>query len=162
MSYTNEQIQKKKELQARFFPTKPVTVIRPSTVAWEIEDDAPVSKDVRIPPEFEPMEAEEFAKKLRRGEFPKSPSNLKRLIEKLAIDLKVPYEDIMSVRRTSKIAAARNFVYWYLRRRMKVRLNMIGYIMQRDHSTVLSGIKRHEGNGRDRRLKKDQVEGEGA
>ena len=154
MTDTTDLRSKHKELRARFFPTQPTPPVKLDRIFVAKDAEAPVPKDIKIDPVFEPMEAEEFARKLRRGEFPKSAANLRRLIEKLSIDLNVPYDDIMSGKRMIPIARARMYCYWYLRKKMKLGLTTIARIMGRDHSTVVSGIKRFEGNGRDRRLRK--------
>lgn len=139
----NELRVRRKELRARFFPTQaPVRLVlaEPAAPLPAPKPDAPVPKHFNVPPVEEPMDFEEFARKMRQGDFPRSEANYRRLIHKLAQEHGYTYEDIVGPSRKRPLCHARFHVYWYLTQRMKVPELRVGNMLKKDHATVRHGL----------------------
>lgn len=135
--------QQHKELRARFFPKKaPMRLVlaEPAAPPPAPKPDAPVVKSFQVTPHEEPMDFEEFARKMRQGEFPRSEANYRRLIGKIAESHGYTYEDIVGRSRQRPLAHARFHVCWYLTQKMKVSENGVGRMMNKDHATVRHGL----------------------
>jgi chromosomal replication initiation ATPase DnaA len=140
MTDINELKTKQRELRARFYPTQVQNIyVRPAPPK---DPEAPVNKDIRVDPLHEPMNAEEFGRKIRRGEFPKSEANWRRLITKLAEEHGYTYEDVVGRSRKQKLSEARFSIYTYLNSKMKLSVTRIGKLLQKDHTSVMHGVKR--------------------
>lgn len=77
---------------------------------------------------------------IRPGPAPSWREILSQVAQKHA----VPADWILSPRRSAKIATARQEVMYRLYRETKFSLPAIGQRLDRDHTTVLWGIKQHE------------------
>lgn len=134
---------RRKELRARFFPNKaPLRLVlaEPAAPPPTPRIDDPVPKSFHVTPHEEPMDYEEFARKMRQGEFPRSEANYRRLIHKIAQEHGYTYEDIVGRARPKKLAHARFHVCWYLTQKMKCSENGVGRMISKDHATVRHGL----------------------
>jgi len=78
----------------------------------------------------------------------KDPFAMKRALRQLVADIALIYgistTDIYSKRRTRKICAARHHVMFEISHRTEWSLPQIGRFLDRDHTTVLHGIRLHK------------------
>src|ERR1700730_10946094 len=66
------------------------------------------------------------------------------LVEQVAREYGTTFDAILSMERTDKIVRARQDAMFRLRREEGCSSSLIGRLMQRDHSTVLHGVRAHE------------------
>ena len=66
----------------------------------------------------------------------------RRVLGAVAEVFGVPVGTILSPRRSAPVAAARQAVYYVLREALNWTLGEIGHFLKRDHSTVLSGLRK--------------------
>lgn len=145
VSEINNLRDRRKELRARFFPSQaPLRLVPTEPLAKPLppKPDAPVVKHIKIAPENEPMDFEEFARKMRQGDFPRSEANYRRLIQKIAEEYGFTYDDIVGRARPAKLVEARFHVCWYLTQKMKCSENGVGRMLNKDHTTVRHAITR--------------------
>jgi chromosomal replication initiation ATPase DnaA len=66
---------------------------------------------------------------------------MQQILEAVSEATEVPVVEIVGDRRFPRIAEARIITYW-LARESKLSFPEIGYQLGRDHSTIMSGVKR--------------------
>lgn len=95
----------------------------------------PIGPRIPVGPVF--LTLEHFGK-------PGSVAFAKRLRKAIADKHGISVNDIMSIRRTGNLVAARYELYWNLKKETKWSLPQIGRFLERDHTTILHGIRRYE------------------
>jgi len=68
--------------------------------------------------------------------------NSKRIIFKVAEFVGCSYEDLIGKWRMREVVVARHILFHYFRYEMGMKLNQIGVLFERDHSTVIHGIRK--------------------
>lgn len=78
--------------------------------------------------------------------MPFTPSNglVRTILQEVAAKHGFTYSELTSDRRSRKIAYARQEVMWRASKETRASLPMIASILNRDHTTVLYGIRKHE------------------
>jgi chromosomal replication initiator protein len=66
----------------------------------------------------------------------------KRMIFKVAEFVGCAYEDLIGKWRMREVVVARHILFHYFRYEMGMKLNQIGVLFERDHSTVIHGIRK--------------------
>lgn len=77
-------------------------------------------------------------------EIPKTRVTLAQIKSETAIKYRVTEHDIDSPCRNAKTAQARFEVFWRARRETNLSLPAIGFRCNRDHTTVLNGIRKYD------------------
>ena len=90
--------------------------------------------------------AEEFWDKMVRENLPRSIQNAKRMAHCVAAKHHITPEDIFGKSRKLEIVGARKELYWWLVRKFGMSYPMVGQILNRDHTSVLSGVRDYEAN----------------
>ena len=57
---------------------------------------------------------------------------------------KIDKTDLLSPRRTPKTVTIRHEAYWLVKKLTKLSLPQIGRILERDHATILHGVRKHQ------------------
>ena len=66
----------------------------------------------------------------------------KRMIFQVAEFVGCTYEDLIGKWRMREVVIARHIIFHYFRYEMGMRLNQIGVLFERDHSTVIHGVRK--------------------
>lgn len=66
------------------------------------------------------------------------------VVDEVSVLTDVSVAEILGRRRTARIASARLLAYWVLSRHADLSYSAIGRLFDRDHSTILAGVRRHE------------------
>lgn len=66
----------------------------------------------------------------------------KRMIFKVAEFVGCSYEDLVGTWRMREVVIARHILFHYFRYEMGMKLNQIGVLFNRDHSSVIHGVKK--------------------
>ena len=66
----------------------------------------------------------------------------KRMIFQVAEFVGCTYEDLIGKWRMREVVVARHILFHYFRYQMGMKLNQIGVLFERDHSTVIHGVRK--------------------
>lgn len=73
-----------------------------------------------------------------------APIAIRQIIEEVAISHGFSWNDVLSARRTNKLARVRHEAFWRARNETTHSLPAIGRAFNRDHTSVMYGIAKHE------------------
>lgn len=91
-----------------------------------------------------PPTLEEFNEQISCGKLRASHANVMRLAKLLEQKHDLKGGDIAGIRRTDKVVRARQEWFWMLRVFWKLSFTKIAHHADRDHTTVLHGVRQHE------------------
>lgn len=89
-------------------------------------------------------EITELCNALEQLNLNEGPDKAHKIARAVAKAHRVPWKEFTSRRRNLAYAAARQHAMWEIHKHTKLTLPEIGRIFDRDHSTVLFGIRRHQ------------------
>ncbi len=94
---------------------------------------------------------QEFVKKRNR----KNETSYNKIISTVAKELFVSEEEILGKKRFYHIQLARNFSIYFVREKINLSYKKIAFIFKRDHSTIISSVKRIKVQiSKDKKIKK--------
>ena len=112
-------------------------VAKPAPTVKETIEDKIAAKQKRLKRICDQIEAD--------GRPAGGPFAAKKIIRAVAKAHGITFDEIIGQSRQKHIAIARHHAMWEVRHHTKLSTTVIGHIFdKRDHSTVVSGCKRHE------------------
>jgi len=133
----NDLQQHYKAVRARLWagaPPPPPVVVRPAPPPPPPPPASPTSDQFR--------EAHEMLKLAGIQGIPKWKLISREVCEKHKVSL----DELKGQRRTPRYIPVRYELYYRLRTELQMSWGQIGQLMNRDHSTILYGVKKHESN----------------
>jgi hypothetical protein len=118
----------------RVRPKSPFHPDRVRAAAWAVEGPPPVIYD------FGPGHIGLMIGRLR----PSGETKCRHIATEVALKHMVGVEEIFSIRRHVPSVAARYETFWRCRHETNMSLPAIGKVFNRDHTTVLHGIRQHQ------------------